>query len=185
MTMIKKWKALSKLDKIFIVLYFLTLLGSFDNGIGAILSSSLGLAFWYIVCRLIKKKFLYKKDKNNTENKIETTENNFQAKNNVNNEYIVIHTDTTGLDPEYDEILRITALRVINGKIDGVYSTLVKPVQEIDEGITGINGITNKMVETAPNIDQALLMLKDFIKDTDVLVGYNAVSYTHLTLPTT
>ena len=97
MTMIKKWKALSKLDKIFIVLYFLTLLGSFDNGIGAILSSSLGLAFWYIVCRLIKKKFLYKKDKNNTENKIETTENNFQAKNNVNNEYIVIPVSYTHL----------------------------------------------------------------------------------------
>lgn len=177
MGMIEKWKALSKLDKIFIILYFLTLLGSFDNGIGAILSSSLGLAFWYVICRLIKKKFLSKKAKNITENKIETVENNFQVGNDANNGYIVIHTDTTGLDPEYDEILRITALRVTNGKIDDVYSTLVKPVQKIDEDITEINGITNEMVETAPNIDKALLMLKDFIKDTDVLVGYNVNFY--------
>lgn len=170
-------KSLSKLDKFFIILCVLAFLGSMNGGLGAVLKSGVGLAFWYIICRFLKKWLSNRKKVTNTSANNDVDTKPKKESEAPNNEYVIIHTDTTGLDPECDEIIRVTALRVINGKIFDTYSTLVKPSQEIDEDITEKNGITNEMVETAPDIYGVLTVLKDFIKDNDVLVGYNVNFY--------
>lgn len=106
-------------------------------------------------------------------------------------DYCVIDIETTGLDSRYDEIIEISALKVRNNKIIDQYTNLVKPKQRIfdddevdfciedgekvkyiDEFITELTGITNKMLENAPDISDVLPLFNDFIGD-DILVGHN------------
>ncbi len=86
--------------------------------------------------------------------------------------YTVIDIETTGLDPEYCEIIEMTAIRYSNGNIVDSFSTLVQPYWEIDRFITELTGITNEMVKDAPTIKPAIKQFYDFVKD-DILVGYN------------
>lgn len=90
----------------------------------------------------------------------------------VPNRYVVFDIETTGLDPMYDEIIEIGAIKVVEGNIVDTFSTFIKPKYEIPEFITELTGITNDMVKDAPKIKDVLPMFIDFIKD-DVLVGHN------------
>ena len=108
------------------------------------------------------------------------------------NDYCVIDIETTGLDSKYDEIIEISALKVRNNKVIDQYTNLVKPKQRIfvdndekdfcvengekvkyiDEFITDLTGITNQMLQNAPNISEVLPSFNEFVKD-DVLIGHN------------
>ena len=86
--------------------------------------------------------------------------------------YIALDIETTGLDPMYDEIIEIGAIKIENGKEVEVFNTLVKPEYEIDEFISELTGITNEMVKESPTIDKILPKFMDFIKDS-ILLGHN------------
>lgn len=88
------------------------------------------------------------------------------------NKYIAFDIETTGLDPMYDEIIEIGAIKIENGKEVEVFSTLVKPKYEIDEFISELTGITNEMVKKSPSIDAVLPKFIDFIKDS-IILGHN------------
>lgn len=88
------------------------------------------------------------------------------------NKYIAFDIETTGLDPMYDEIIEIGAIKIENGKEVEVFSTLVKPKYEIDEFISELTGITNEMVKESPSIDAVLPKFIDFIKDS-IILGHN------------
>lgn len=68
----------------------------------------------------------------------------------LRNDYSVIDIETTGLNPGWDEIIEMTALRVRNNQIVDTYSSLVKPSQTIPPFIEKLTGITNEMVVNAP-----------------------------------
>ena len=88
------------------------------------------------------------------------------------NNYVVFDIETTGLDPEFDEIIEIGAVKIKDGiKID-TFNSLIKPEYEIDEFITELTGITNGMVENAPSIDEVLPKFMDFIRDY-IIIGHN------------
>ncbi len=99
--------------------------------------------------------------------------------------YTVIDIETTGLDPAYDEIIEIGALKVNKGIIVDKFESLVKPngfyyyddndneiFAYVDDFITELTGITNDMLETAPTIKNILPTFIDFIQD-DILIGHN------------
>lgn len=88
-------------------------------------------------------------------------------------EYVVLDLETTGLDPSYEEIIEIAAIKISNGVKVSEFATLVKPEDNIDEYITQLTGITNDMVKDAPNIEKVLLELKEFLGDS-VIVAHNA-----------
>ena len=88
-------------------------------------------------------------------------------------DYTVIDIETTGLDPKWDEIIELAALRVRGGNVVDRFQTLVRPTHDIDEFIEELTGITNRSLLTAPFIAQALPGYLDFIGD-DVVVGHNA-----------
>ncbi len=101
-------------------------------------------------------------------------------------EYIVIDTETTGLDYECCDLIEVAAVRYANGTETGRFSSLVKPVpyetlaengewvkEYVDEFITKLTGITNEMLEAAPEPDVVIPQFLDFIGDS-VLVGHNA-----------
>ena len=86
--------------------------------------------------------------------------------------YTVIDIETTGLDPQYCEIIEISAIRYEGSREIDSFSNLVKPEQPIDSFITSLTGITNEMVENAPSISEVILNFYHFIGE-DILVGYN------------
>lgn len=112
------------------------------------------------------------------------------------NSYVVIDIETTGLDPRYDEIIEIGAVKYVDGKEVESFSQLVKPgsyyileeqdlnetddfcivdnqsIQYIDSYITELTGITNKMLESAKSEDEVLPDFMRFIGD-EILVGHN------------
>ena len=87
-------------------------------------------------------------------------------------DFTVIDLETTGLSPDYDDIIEIAGIKVRNLEVVDTHQTLVKPINPIDEFITELTGITNEMVENAPPISDALPNFLEFISD-DVILGHN------------
>ncbi len=108
---------------------------------------------------------------------LDKQENLFDVKPDYN-DYIKTHTfvvfdcETTGLSAEYNEIIEIGAVKIINGLIKEQFQTFICPENSIPEEITRLTTITNDMVKDAPNGNQAIT---DFYKfcEGSVLVGYN------------
>lgn len=90
-------------------------------------------------------------------------------------DYVVIDIETTGLDPKYDEIIEISAIKVTNNTIVDQFVTLVKPennLEDIDPFIEELTGITKDMLINAPTFSS---VSNDFLKfiDDSVLIGHN------------
>lgn len=87
-------------------------------------------------------------------------------------DFTVIDLETTGLDPLYDEIIEIGAIRYRAGVEAEVFSSLVRPEEEIDEFISDLTGITNEMLKDAPPIGEILPAFLAFTGE-DTVVGHN------------
>lgn len=89
--------------------------------------------------------------------------------------YVVFDTETTGLDPERDEIVQLAAVRLVNGRRveREVFETLVDPARAIPPGSTDVHGITEAMVRGAPLIAEAGARFHHFARGA-VLVAHNA-----------
>ena len=55
--------------------------------------------------------------------------------------YIVFDLETTGISPENDSIIEISAVKVVNKKVTDTFSSLVNPERPIPYGATAVNGI--------------------------------------------
>lgn len=86
--------------------------------------------------------------------------------------YTVIDIETTGLDPGFDEIIELAAIRVRDGIVVDSFSSLVKPSHEISDFISALTGIDDGMLFDAPTIYDILPKYIDFIGD-DIIVGHN------------
>ncbi len=91
-------------------------------------------------------------------------------------DYVVFDLETTGLNPETDEIIEISAIRVRMGEAKEEFTTLVNPGKPIPYSATKVNGITDEMVQHAPDLKSALTSFLAFIGN-DVLVGHNIHSF--------
>lgn len=87
--------------------------------------------------------------------------------------FVVFDIETTGLSPHSDNLTEIGAVKVTNGSIVDSFSTFVNPKMDISYQIQELTGITNEMVEDAPDTYEALSNFLDFAKDS-VLVAHNA-----------
>lgn len=88
---------------------------------------------------------------------------------------MVFDLETTGLQPESDEIIEIGAIRVNRGSDEHTsFQALVQPRKKIPKKITGITGITQEMVDDdGEPLEEALPQFLDFIGDLR-LVSFNA-----------
>lgn len=91
-------------------------------------------------------------------------------------DYVVFDFETTGISWMSDDIIEISAVKVQQGSVTDTFSTLVNPNRPIPFGATMVNGITDDMVEDAPDIEEALESFLNFIGD-EVLVGHNIASF--------
>lgn len=99
--------------------------------------------------------------------------------------YTVIDTETTGLDYGLCDIIEVASVRVRNGSVVDSFSSLVKPQvyycyddngneypEYVDSFITGLTGITNEMLSSAPDPVDVIPSFIKFLSD-DILIGHN------------
>lgn len=91
-------------------------------------------------------------------------------------DYVVFDLETTGISPNRDEVIEISAVRVMSGQVVDEFNTLVNPKRAIPRGASAVNGITDDMVAEAPPFCDALRDFLDFAGDF-VLVGHNIQAF--------
>lgn len=89
-------------------------------------------------------------------------------------DYTVIDTETTGLDPEFDSVIELAAVKVRKGEIVDTFEQLVNPGCEISDFTAELTGITNEMLSKQPNIADVLQTYFDSIGE-DVVLGHNVI----------
>jgi len=85
---------------------------------------------------------------------------------------VVIDTETTGFSFNHDELIQIAAARLEKGKIVDWFVTFVNPGQEIPEDIVHLTNISDKEVENAPTPQEALSQLVEFAGNA-LMVAHN------------
>lgn len=87
-------------------------------------------------------------------------------------DFCVVDLETTGLMPEWDEIIEIGAIKVLGGKEADRFQSFVKPSEPLDPFITELTGITDEMLADAPDPSDVLPKFAEFLGDLPI-VGYN------------
>ena len=83
---------------------------------------------------------------------------------------IIIDTETTGLDPEKDELLQASIIDV-NGNV--LFNSYFKPSVASWVEAEKINCITPEMVKTAPSIADKMPEINEIMYAADKIIGYN------------
>lgn len=94
-----------------------------------------------------------------------------------NQELVCFDIETTGLNPEQDDIIEIAAVITKNGVLIKEFQCLILIDKTISAEVTEITNITNKMVqEEGIPLTEALTNFLEFIGDRP-LVGHNIISF--------
>lgn len=87
-------------------------------------------------------------------------------------QYVSLDLETTGLDPETDEIIEVAAIRFdTNGVIDR-YHSLVNPERKLDYRIALLTNIDQQALASAPHFGSIALEIEAFV-GMDPVVGQN------------
>lgn len=86
--------------------------------------------------------------------------------------YVVLDTETTGVDRYSDQMVEIAILTVSNGKITDEYATLIHSTISIPAAATKVNGITNADLASAPRLADVVPEIARRI-DGQIIVGHN------------
>lgn len=86
---------------------------------------------------------------------------------------VVLDTETTGLSFKDDELIEIAAARISGREISDAFKTFVKPRKKIPEEITALTSIRNEDVADAPTAEEAVSALAEFCAGSPV-IAHNA-----------
>ncbi len=86
---------------------------------------------------------------------------------------VAFDTETSGAYPLESEIVELGAVKWHEGKIIGRFQTLLKPSKPMEASNIAIHGITNEMVENAPQMKDEISKFCEFI-DESVLLAHHA-----------
>jgi ATP-dependent DNA helicase DinG len=86
--------------------------------------------------------------------------------------YSAIDLETTGLNPDSDEIIEVGIVTFQNGSVTDKWSSLVNPGRSLPEFITSLTGITQEMVDGAPSIQTLRSRINNLLSN-NTLVGHN------------
>ena len=87
--------------------------------------------------------------------------------------YVVVDVETTGLDSSCDEIIEVGAIKVLDGRIDAVFQSLIKNEVPVPPGITELNGITDTaLVEYGRPLPIVLEDLGTFLSNMPIVAHY-------------
>ena len=95
----------------------------------------------------------------------------------LNDRFISLDTETTGLSKNKDRLLEIGAVLFEKGKPVKRFQTFVNAGIAINPYAQAVNGISEKMIISAPNEKTSISMLLDFINEAvngkTIVVGHN------------
>lgn len=100
----------------------------------------------------------------------------------IGKEFYCFDTETTGLSAAENDIIEFSAIKY-RGNEDGTYVQIdeldlfMNPGYEIPEIITELTGITNEKVKDAPSLKEGAEIIRQFLGDEPLLIGYNSVSF--------
>ena len=86
--------------------------------------------------------------------------------------YVSLDLETTGLDPDTDEIIEVAAVRFDASGVLDTYQTLVNPGRKLEYRIAMLTGIDPAALETAPHFGSIAAEVERFI-GMDAFVGQN------------
>ena len=87
--------------------------------------------------------------------------------------FVVIDVETTGLAPAYERVVEVGAIRMVGGKEEGRFQSLVNPNHPVSDGARAQHGITDAMLADAPPFEKIASDLRQFIAGS-ILVAQNA-----------
>ncbi len=88
--------------------------------------------------------------------------------------FVSIDLETTGLNPKMDKIIEIGAIKVEKGKKTGCFSAFINPGRPLGDNIIELTGICDSQLKNAPDIQEVLPELMDFLDD-KVLLGHRVL----------
>lgn len=88
------------------------------------------------------------------------------------NEYVVLDLEMTGLSAKSDQIIEIGAVKIKDNQVVETMECLVNPKCKIPTRVVELTGITDEMVQSGRERDEAIRELIAFI-DGQILVGQN------------
>ena len=89
----------------------------------------------------------------------------------MENKYIVLDTETTGLNAAEDELLQVS---IIDNEGTVLFDSYIRPTQHTEWAeAERVNHITPEMVADAPTIAEVMPEINDIFKRYDKIVGYN------------
>ncbi|TMU87752.1 PolC-type DNA polymerase III [Bacillus sp. BHET2] len=87
--------------------------------------------------------------------------------------FIVFDVETTGLSAVYDTIIELAAVKIKDGEIIDKFESFANPHHPLSAITIDLTGITDDMVQTAPEINDVLHDFYNWIEE-DILVAHNA-----------
>ncbi len=87
----------------------------------------------------------------------------------LNGDYVALSLKTTGTSASRDQIIEAAALRIIGGKVENTFSSLVNPRRPIPYSVEKAFGINDQMVADAPYLNEVLPELLDFIGELPIV----------------
>ncbi|MCI9161785.1 MAG: 3'-5' exonuclease [Lachnospiraceae bacterium] len=95
-------------------------------------------------------------------------------------DYIAVDLETTGLNAKTDKIIEVGAVRVIGGREISHYHSLVNPRRKLESRIVELTGITDQMVRDAPDFGDILGEFRDFCGNLPLLGHHIMFDYSFL-----
>lgn len=86
--------------------------------------------------------------------------------------YTAFDTETTGTDPDNDEIIELAAVRVRDGRVVETFHTLVRPGRPVSAGAQAVHGYCDLDLAGQPTFAEVWPRFRAFVGD-DLLVAHN------------
>jgi len=93
--------------------------------------------------------------------------------NDLDQPYVVLDIETTGLNAKLDKIIEVAAVRIVNNNIVDSFHSMIDPEIDIPYEITKLTGITSDMIKGAPKTAEVMNQFHEFLAH-DCLVAHNA-----------
>ncbi|PIT19897.1 exonuclease domain-containing protein [Snodgrassella communis] len=87
--------------------------------------------------------------------------------------FVAVDIETTGLSPDTDEIVELSAIKFVNGVVVDKFTSLAKPSKRIPERVIAIHGIDNDMVKSSPPPIEVVKKFWSFVGN-EPIVAHNA-----------
>jgi DNA polymerase III subunit alpha, Gram-positive type len=91
----------------------------------------------------------------------------------ANDTFVVFDVETTGLSAVYNTIIELAAVKIRDGEIIDRFESFANPHHRLSATTINLTGITDDMVQNAPEVDEVLKKFYEWTQDA-VLVAHNA-----------